>query len=159
MTFKILALKKIKCFLKSDTIIIQKYIDWTCASRYQKYQLGQEAIYFLEINSKNKLETMGAANEGELVVKSDTAYVYSHDSRTFESNIYPFISDFQKYIKASLKTTISGIKLYLDNLDGINREIYRKGPGQVAYQYSSIDRLPYNFFLNIVIDQKRRGFA
>lgn len=68
---------KIADWIKGDSISrsikIQKFEDWTCANRISKYQIGQKEIVFLVQNRKtNKWMTMGAGNEGELLIQNDS---------------------------------------------------------------------------------------
>jgi hypothetical protein len=159
-TFRIATIKRIKSTHKSDTLTIQKFKDWTCASRYSNYEVGQEGIFFIELNKNNKFQTVGAGNEGELVVKSDSVYVPDYlEQKTFPSKKVDFISKYSKFITVNLQTVIQGIKIYADNADSINKELKNDGPGTVVYQYSTIDKLPKNYFLSIVIDQKQRGLT
>ncbi|MES2591827.1 MAG: hypothetical protein V4608_08080 [Bacteroidota bacterium] len=156
--FKIVTIKKIKSTHKSDTLLLQKFEDWTCASRYAHYEVGQEAIFFIELNKKNEFHTIGAGNEGELVVKSDSVFVPDYlEQKIFPSKKVDFISKYKKYISISIQTAIQGIKIYLDNVDLIGKELKHDGPGNVVYQYTTMDKLPKNYFLCIVIDQKQKG--
>ena len=53
---------------EKHTIEVQKFSDWTCASRYSKYEKGQKAVLFLckETRKGKKVwRAMGAGNEGE----------------------------------------------------------------------------------------------
>ncbi|RKD87769.1 hypothetical protein [Mangrovibacterium diazotrophicum] len=68
---------KITAWIKGDSISreikIQKFEDWTCANRITKYQIGQKEIVFLVQNRKtNEWITMGAGNEGELLIQNDS---------------------------------------------------------------------------------------
>ncbi len=156
-TFQIAVITKIKSLNSIDTLTILKFNDWTCASRYSYYKKGQEAIYFLRLNRDNKLQAIGAANEGELIVKEKTTYIESYGHKKIDSKQFNLISLFNEYIPMDPEIVIKGIKIYMDNLDVINQELSNKSVGTLAYQYSYIDKLPKNDFLNIVIDQKQKG--
>lgn len=156
-TFSVVSLSKIKTTSKHDTLIIRKFVNWTCAHRYSQYEIGQEAVFFLYKDKDNNLRTMGAANEGELIVKADTAYIADYAQKTFPSKKIDFISKYAHFIIVDLKTLIQGLKIYLDNIDVIEKEVKANNDRTVAYQYSYIDRLPKNYFLSIVLDQKQKG--
>lgn len=158
-SFRIVAIKKIKSTYKSDTLTVQKFKNWSCASRYSQYDIGQEAIFFLEFDKHNKLQTIGAGNEGEMIIKSDTAFVPDYEQKVFPSKKVDFISKYTKFIVVELKTVIQGIKIYLDNSEQINKEIKGNNDWTVVYQYSTIDKLSKNYFLSIVLDQKQKGLV
>lgn len=68
---------KITDWIKGDSIskniTIEKFEDWTCANRITKYEIGQKEIVFLLQHKKTKKWlTMGAGNEGELLVQKDS---------------------------------------------------------------------------------------
>jgi len=156
--FQVLVLKKIKFRKVHDTLNIKQFENWSCAARYSKYKIGQEAIYFIRINDDKELEIMGAANEGELIVKDKTTYIKNYDYSKIKGESFDFISKYYKYITLDIQTVIEGISIYLNNNEVINREILNYSTGRVVYQYSYVDRLPRNGFLTIVIEQKRRMY-
>jgi hypothetical protein len=156
--FHVLVLKKIKSNKLIDTLKIQKFQNWSCAARYSKYKIGQEAIYFIRINEYKELEVIGAANEGELIVKDSTTYIKDYDYNKLKTEKFDFLSNYYEYITMDIQTVIEGISVYLNNIEVINREFLNYNSGRVVYQYSYIDRLPKNDFLTIIIDQKRRMY-
>ncbi|MES2545997.1 MAG: hypothetical protein V4548_14025 [Bacteroidota bacterium] len=61
--------------LKTKSIKVEKFQDWTCASRWTKYKVGQKEIIFIVKNLKSgKWIIIGAGNEGELPIENDIAY-------------------------------------------------------------------------------------
>ncbi|MCE3227002.1 MAG: hypothetical protein K0S32_1553 [Bacteroidetes bacterium] len=157
ISFKIVVLKRINYISKTDTLSIQKFNNWKCAERYSEYAIGQEAIYFLEINKDNKFQTIGGGNEGELIVRSDSTYLKDYDQKRFPSKKVSFLSKYSTFIVTDLTTTIHGIKIYFDNLQAINAELKQDAPGTTVYRHNTIEKLPKNSFLNIILDQKQRG--
>lgn len=156
-TFKVAVIKRIRLSVASDTLTIRKFHNWTCAARYTEYKTGQEAVFFLQLTKDNKLRVMGAANEGELIVRSNTAYIRDYGQERVTSSTIQFISSYSKFISIDIGTVIKGLRLYIDNLEAITKELKNDSPGTVAYQYSHIKRLPRNDFLDILIDQKQKG--
>ncbi len=156
--FRIQVIKIFKSKVKSDTLTIKQFRNWTCAIRYTEYKVGQEAIYFLRIDEDKNLKVMGAGNEGELIVKDRLTYIEDFDFNNYETKSYDFLPYYKKYIKLDIESVIEGIYIYLNNNEVINREFLNFSTGRVVYQYSYIDRLPRNDFLAIVIDQKRRMY-
>lgn len=68
---------KISDWIKGDSTLksikIEKFKNWTCANRIVEYQIGQKEIVFLVQHKKTKRYiTMGAGNEGELLIKNDS---------------------------------------------------------------------------------------
>jgi|GEM_PF-5217385 len=68
---------KVSDYIKGDSttalIQVQKFEDWTCANRITQYEKGQKEIVFLTQNRKTqKWRLMGAADEGELLIQSDS---------------------------------------------------------------------------------------
>ena len=150
-----MVLKTIKGLSKVDTIGIQKFKNWECASRYDEYQSGQGAIFFLE-QTDGTLRTTGAGNDGELVVLNDSVYVSDDKQNSADARIFSFLNSNGKFKTFALNTVVKGIILYLDNLPQINRELGGTPEGTVAYQYSYIEKLPRNSFLELVIVRKRK---
>ena len=161
-TFKIVTIKKIKSISKADTLTIQKFKDWTSASRYSKYEIGQEAIYFIELK-KGKLKIIGDGNEGELFVKSDSAY-FDNDGETvycgikFPTKRVNFLLKHNMYTIINLGIVIQGIQQYLENLKLIDNQIKKDYRDTISHRHDYIDKLPKNIFLAIIIDQRRNGY-
>jgi len=156
-TFKVVTIKKIKSTSSSDTLTIKKFKNWECAFRYSTYEIGQKALFFLVTNKNDELQTMGIGNEGEMIVRSDSAFIEDYGQKIFEVKKYNFISRYTPFICLNVETVIKGIKIYLENAELINKELNRDSPGTIAYQYSTIEKLQKNDFLSVVIDQKQRG--
>lgn len=160
-SFKVVVLKNLYSLNNKnfDTLEIKKFNDWTCAYRYSEYKIGQEAIYFLKIDKDKQYQTLGAGNEGELIVKSNQVFISDYNQKIVESMDYHFLIPDKKYIKIDIETTIEGIRIYLDKKELITKELEAKSPNSnVVYQISTIERLPNNIFLKIVLDQKIKGF-
>ncbi|MBC7862218.1 MAG: hypothetical protein IAF38_04535 [Bacteroidia bacterium] len=154
LTIRIVSLDKVKGNNIKDTVEILKFMNWTCAHRYSKYEAGQEAIFFLVLNEQNKFKVMGSGNEGELTVSSNTAYYPDYGQKKFKSKIFTFFSSYEKCISMNVPTCIDGIKLYFKNLESIEKQLNIE-KGRAVYTDNSIAPLPKNMFLEIIMDQKR----
>ena len=77
--------------LEFDTLKIQKFVDWNCGRRYDRYKIGQkELVFFRKSNYVIKdydLIGYGGGSEYELPIKKDSIY-YSSDYG--KSKGYPF---------------------------------------------------------------------
>jgi len=73
-TFDILVIEVIKGKEKETEITVSKFINWTCASRWSTYKVGQTAVLFLYKGALNTWHTLGAGNEGEMPIQRDTLY-------------------------------------------------------------------------------------
>lgn len=143
--------KVIKTFKGADyaTIDIEKFKDWTCAQRYEKYAPGQEAIFFLKKSNKtNKFYVLSAGNEGELPIIDNIVY-YQADSYGLGNEI----------IKQSvLKDTIhwqgrafeyKNVDSVLSNYDNINFSIESKIDDSTIWSFKT-----QNTFLQILVEEK-----
>jgi len=73
LTFTLKITDLIKGDSISKNITIEKFEDWTCANRITKYEIGQKEIVFLLQHKKTKKWlTIGAGNEGELLIQKDS---------------------------------------------------------------------------------------
>jgi hypothetical protein len=94
---------------------IQKFKDWTCASRWAEYRIGQEEVFFFSRNQNRKMVILGAGNEGEMpIYKNNVIY----------KNTIPFDKTTKNYTigkneingySFSLDEFKSGIEAYLSN--------------------------------------------
>ncbi len=73
LTFTLRIIDWIKGDSTSRNITIEKFEDWTCANRIIKYEVGQkEIVFLLQHKKKKKWISMGAGNEGELLIQNDS---------------------------------------------------------------------------------------
>jgi hypothetical protein len=73
LTFTLKIIDWIKGDSITKNITIEKFEDWTCANRIIKYEIGQKEIVFLLQHKKTKKWiSMGAGNEGELLIQNDS---------------------------------------------------------------------------------------
>ena len=156
-TFQIVSLKTIKSKSEFDTLTILQFGNWTCAERYADYEIGQEAIFFFAKDENMNLRPIGSGNEGELIVKKDSAYISNYVQTNFLAKKVDFISDYDEFIAVDINTIIQGLEIYLANIDFIGKNIKSKNKRATKYQHSNIEKLPKNYFLSIVFDQMQRG--
>ncbi len=152
-TFKIVILKNIKQCKRFDTLTIQKFANWTCATRYAAYKTEQEGVFFMQLSKEKKLIIMGAANEGEIITKNDVCYLNDYESNFKTGEIFDFISKYSKYIHLPLKTVEAGIKVYLEEFKPLNYMPANNESGTVAYKYEPLNKNS-NVFYNLLYEQK-----
>lgn len=117
--------------LKGDTslkrIKLDKFMNWTCASRWSEYKIGQRSIYMLSMNeTKTAWEVLSPGNEGEFPIEMGNIYYrtinynFNHppqENKIEAGNIYAFKFDYNIFLK--------GIKEYLKNHSKIKQSISR----------------------------------
>ena len=109
--------------LKTNTIKVEKFQDWACASRWTKYKVGQKEIMFIVKNLKSeKWIIIGAGNEGELPVENNIVYYKSpyygidKDAKLFPQNDGKING--YSFSKIDVK---EGIKFYHKNYEEFNK--------------------------------------
>ena len=142
-------LEVIKGDYKLRNIMVEKFEDWTCASRWSEYQIGQRELIFLQKHRKdNTWIIMGAGNEGEMPIENDKLYYkspffvngYFHPEKNYElkeGNIHA--------IRYELSTALEGLKMYLEEQMAIEK---------MTDNHKIIDYYPQNAFIKRAIDEK-----
>jgi hypothetical protein len=62
---------------KVKILIIRKFEDWECASRWMPYKIGQTELFFLEYSKNRELAILGSGNEGEMPIVNQRLYYKS----------------------------------------------------------------------------------
>jgi hypothetical protein len=151
--FKVIILERLKSASLVDTLTILKFQEWTCASRYANYSVGQRGVYFLNYR-KNCYETMGEANEGEKVVLGNYVYIREYNPSTiFETVNMKSISANQDFVRLHYKTVRRGIKDYMKNKEEIHKEFETYFGNNVSPSNSYTDNPKRNDFIRLVLDQ------
>jgi len=118
-------LNKLKGDNKLKRIIIKKFEDWTCAQRWSKYSIGQEALIFLKKHKKEKYWViMGAGNEGEMSIEKEKLYYKSpiYQNEFLEHHRYYDLNNGKiNAVKFELADVFQSIKTYLDKIETINK--------------------------------------
>lgn len=79
------AVEIIKGVNPKGEVVIDKFKNWTCASRFAPYRIGQKEFFFLKRkNSINRYFALGAADEGEIPVVNQKVY-YQHQYLSIDS--------------------------------------------------------------------------
>ena len=101
--------------LEFDTLKIQKFENWNCGKRYDKYEIGQrELVFFRKSNyviSDYELLGYGAGGEFELPIRNDSIYYHFSYGRLQPYNLADFVAaikDLDK-IRQKTKETSKGI--------------------------------------------------
>jgi len=124
LTFTIKILNWIKGDSTSKNITIEKFEDWNCANRITKYKIGQKEIVFLLQHKKTKKWiTMGAGNEGELLIQNDSITyedIY-RDSKSGCSKLDYFEQEVCGW-RYHIKDFKSGIEFYISEFPKLKNE-------------------------------------
>lgn len=69
--------KKRTSLKAGETLRVEKFEDWTCASRWRPYAAGDELLFALVRSEKQdgRWSTMGAAAEGEMPIENGQVYI------------------------------------------------------------------------------------
>ncbi|MFT5964043.1 MAG: hypothetical protein ACI9L6_000768 [Flavobacterium sp.] len=67
----------IKGKLTNRTLKIEKFENWTCASRWTNYKKGQKIMFFLTMSKEGIFKILGSGNEGELPIAKEKIYYKS----------------------------------------------------------------------------------
>jgi len=124
LTFTLRITDWIKGDSTSRDIKIQKFEDWTCANRITKYQIGQKEIIFLVQDKKTKKWiTMGAGNEGELLIQNDSITYQDiyWDSKSSCSKLDYFGQTVCGW-RYSLEDFMTGIRFYIPEFPKLKKE-------------------------------------
>jgi hypothetical protein len=155
LNIKIILHDKIKGEIVSDTLQFRKFSNWSCASRYENYEIGQEAIFFLKRHKDNRIYGMGAGNEGEMLVKNDTAYFEDFKRNTKGGQKVEYLNPYVKYLLFDVNVVITGLRIYLDNLEIIQKEYLIPNPGTVICFNYEVQKLSQNEFYQFALRQKQ----
>lgn len=67
----------IKGKLTNRNLKIEKFENWTCASRWTNYKKGQKVMFFLTITKEGIYKILGSGNEGELPIVNEKIFYKS----------------------------------------------------------------------------------
>ena len=124
LTFTLEIINWIKGDSTLKKISIEKFENWTCANRITEYEIGQKEIVFLLQHKKTKKWiTMGAGNEGELLIQNDSI-TYEDiywDSESGCSKLDYFGQEVCGW-RYSLKDFKAGIEFYISEFPKLKSE-------------------------------------
>jgi len=117
------------------SIKILKFANWTCASRWTNYKVGEKLLVFLDISDDNSYYALGGGNEGEMPIFDDNLYYKSpYNSLDINATEFSFDSDSLFGYKYSLEEVISIIKNYI-----AERENYHQISKNAAFKIPKTD--------------------
>jgi hypothetical protein len=155
LNIKIIIHDKIKGELRADTIQVRKFNNWSHASEYEKYEIGQKLIFFLWLNSENIIYGMGGGgNVDEIQVINDTAYIENFMHQEIGGQKIPDLHPYAKYHIFEFQVVMDGLKTYVDNLELIEREYLVATAGTVQLFSGEVQSLSQNEFYQFAIQQK-----
>ncbi|WP_345049357.1 hypothetical protein [Hymenobacter glaciei] len=80
------SVQRIKGVNPNSEVAIDKFENWTCATRFAPYKVGQKAFFFLKKRkSANHYFALGAANEGEIPAFNQKVY-YQNQYLSIDKN-------------------------------------------------------------------------
>jgi len=153
LTFTLEVINWIKGDSASKILTIDKFEYWTCVNKIPKYEIGEKEIVFLLQNKKTrKWITMGAGNEGELLIQNDSI-IYKDIYWDSKSDCLKFDYFGQEVYgwKYSRKDFISGIEFYISEFSKLRSEY--KTENEIANRlkgnkpYKRIIYETFNYFL------------
>lgn len=141
-TFDVLITEIIKGNISERKVTISKFVNWTCASRWSTYKVGQVELLFLSKGLTNSWHTLGAGNEGEMPLQKDTLYYkeiyYRLDS---SSKTYPLDDGIVTGYMYLLSDVKAGIKQYLKDELLIDKLIKQKAIRKYKTQNRFLERI------------------
>ena len=142
-------IEKIKGEYSHQKIIIEKFENWSCASRWRTYKVGQEELIFLYEDKKTEnWKIIGAGNEGEITIENKKLYYpspYFSSEYLLEEKQYTLKEGKLFAIEFDLKKAIQGIKDYLKNRKRIDKMFSDK---------SILNFFPENKFYHVIINER-----
>ena len=104
------ALEIIKGANPKSGIVIDKFENWTCASRFAPYRMGQKEFFFLKRKKGlNRFFALGAANEGEMPAANQKVYYqtqylsidkHPHLFKVYGGGVRGYVYDKSQFVEA-----------------------------------------------------------
>ena len=107
-TIQVEIIETLKCEWDSKQMTISKFYNWTCAHRYDDYEIGQEQIFMLKYDDyDHNYHVLSAGNHGEMPVFDGNIYVKSYISygNKFGESLVG-----GRFLKFDFKESMIGIK-------------------------------------------------
>lgn len=154
--FKVLTLRGIKACEKWDTITIFKNTEWQINENC-RHSIGKSAIFFINTDKENKNTVEWSFDQGEMMVVNDSAFIkYPLAYSSFPLKKYLCNDKTSEMPCLPVSVIHKGIRLYLSNLELINKELEENNVGEeTAFKDGPLNKLPYNEFLHLLIEDKR----
>lgn len=111
-------------FPVDSALVCSKFKDWTCAQRFDKYEAGQQELFFLFKGYAPHYSALGGGNEGEMPVVGDSVYYKAQylriDKNPVAFKVYGGQISGYRFALADFK---KAVKYYLENTAAINEKI------------------------------------
>jgi len=104
-------IKIIKGEINSDIILVNKFTNWTCASRWSEYKIGQQGLFFLSRDSSSKKwEILGQGNEGDMPIENGYLYYYTiFEIKGFKLELYEVMGESTSALRFEYEECITAI--------------------------------------------------
>ena len=141
--FEIILIDIIKGNSDQKHLTVVRFQNWTCASRWANYKIGQSELIFLKKDGfHNFWHTLGAGNEGEMGICGDSLY-YKEANLRLDSLSKPLSfcdGDIFGYSYTLLDVKTS-IKKYLIDVLIIKKQIAGKATRKYIVEYAFLNRI------------------
>jgi hypothetical protein len=124
---------------------VRSFRDWTCASRWAPYRVGQRLILFLTAGTASdpRWAILGAGDEGEMLVEGDTVHHQLWPDRRQRARTHHVTGGRFHGVTAPLPDVVDALAAYralyrlvLDEKGWFGRDVVRIGTEQAAQEFS-----------------------
>lgn len=113
-------------FPTDSLLVCDKFKDWTCAQRFDKYEAGQEELFFLFKGYDPYHRAIGGGNEGEMPVVGDSVYYKAQylriDKNPVAFKVYGGQISGYRFLTTDFK---KAVRYYRENAETINENVKR----------------------------------
>ena len=138
-------------FPTDSLLVFDKFKDWTCAQRFDKYEAGQEELFFLFKGYDPYHRAIGGGNEGEMPVVGDSVYYKAQylriDKNPVAFKVYGGQISGYRFLTTDFK---KAVRYYRENAETINEKVKR----DKSYHLRKIN----NPALDRIIDELREKY-
>ncbi|MBK7938177.1 MAG: hypothetical protein IPJ82_14305 [Lewinellaceae bacterium] len=138
-------------FPVDSVLVCGQFKDWTCAQRFDKYQTGQEALFFLFKGYDPHYKALGGGNEGEMPIVEDSVYYKSQylriDKNPVAFKVYGGQISGYRFLTTDFK---KAVRYYRENAESLHEKIKR----DKLYHLRKIN----NPVLDRIIDELREKY-
>lgn len=138
-------------FPTDSLLVCDKFKDWTCAQRFDKYEAGQEELFFLFKGYDPYHRAIGGGNEGEMPVVGDSVYYKAQylriDKNPVAFKVYGGQISGYRFLTTDFK---KAVRYYRENAETINEKVKR----DKSYHLRKIN----NPALDRIIDELREKY-
>jgi hypothetical protein len=128
----------------SGPLRVRSFQNWTCASRWAPYQVGQRLILFLTAGTASdaRWAILGAGDEGEMLIEGDTVYHQLWPDRRQRARTHHVTGGKFHGVTAPLSDVVDALAAYralyrlVSDEHGWGRDVMRLGREQAVQEFS-----------------------